>query len=75
VLTTTQITVLETMLHRKLASDPTTADALWAVAQLGGHIKRNGWPGWEVIGRGYEDLLMYEAGWCAARGMERSDQS
>lgn len=63
------------MLHRKLPPGATTAHALLAVAALGGHIKNNGWPGWEVIGRGYEDLLMFEAGWCAARGLEKSDQS
>jgi hypothetical protein len=74
-LTSTQIAVLETMTRRKLPVDATTRDALLAVAALGGHIKNNGWPGWEVIGRGYEDLLMYEAAWCAARGMEKSDQS
>ncbi len=74
-LTPTQLTVLERMLHRKLPSDASTVDAFLAIAALGGHIKNNGWPGWEVLGRGYEDLLMYEAGWCAASGVERSDQS
>jgi hypothetical protein len=75
VLTPTQRAVLETMLRRKLPADATTLDALLAVAALGGHIKNNGWPGWEVLGRGYEDLLMYEVAWCAAREVEKSDQS
>lgn len=75
VLTVTQVAVLEHMLKRPLGATATAVDALLAIAQLGGHIKNNGWPGWEVLGRGYEDLLMLEAGWCAATGAARSDQS
>lgn len=55
-----------------LPSDATAADALLAVAKLGGHIKNNGPPGWQVIGRGYERLLLLELGWLIAK---RSDQS
>jgi hypothetical protein len=69
VLTPTLAEVLETMLQRKLPASATTTDALLAVAALGGHIKNNGWPGWQVIGRGYEDLLMFEA-W-----LERRDRA
>jgi hypothetical protein len=36
--------------------------AMLAVAQLGGHIKNNGDPGWLVLGRGYEELLVLEEG-------------
>ena len=75
ILTPTLKEVLETMLQRELPSTATTSDALLAIAALGGHIKNNGWPGWLVIGRGYEDLLMFEAGWCAAARRQRSDQS
>lgn len=75
VLTATQIAVLETLLKRELPNDVTIATALLAVARLGGHIKSNGWPGWEVIGRGYQRLLEAETGWCAATGEARSDQS
>src|SRR6185295_460440 len=42
-------------------------DALLAVARLGGHLKRNGAPGWMTLGRGLEKLIAYEAGWLAAR--------
>ena len=45
---------------------PTVRDILLGVAKLGGHIKRNGEPGWEVIGRGYTDLLLMEQAWIAA---------
>ncbi len=38
-----------------------------AIAGLGGHLKSNGDPGWQVLGRGYEKLLAYEMGWLAAK--------
>jgi hypothetical protein len=44
---------------------PTAQDALYAVAQLGGHLKNNGWPGWQVLGLGYDSLLLVELGWIA----------
>lgn len=46
----------------KLHRDPTIRDAMLAVARLGGHIRNNGDPGWQVLGRGYEDLLLLERG-------------
>lgn len=66
---------------RILASLPATRgmpiesvrDVLFAVARLGGHMKQNGDPGWQVLGRGYEDLLKHEFGFRLA--LERSDQS
>jgi hypothetical protein len=72
VLTPTQITILR---RKKLlsTSKPSAHEALLAVAALGGHIVANGSPGWIVLGRGYEDLLMLEAGFLLASG--RSDQS
>ena len=38
-----------------------------AIAALGGHIKQNGLPGWQVLGRGYQKLLQIEQGWVAAQ--------
>jgi hypothetical protein len=67
IVTATQLEVLRTMGHRPLSSKPTALEALLAIAGLGGHLKRNGFPGWHVIGRGYQRLLDYEAGWTAAR--------
>lgn len=55
----------------QLPPEPNASDALLAVAKLGGHIRNNGPPGWQVIGRGYERLLLLELGWMVAR----SDQS
>ena len=44
-----------------------------AIAQLGGHIKNNGDPGWIVLGRGYDRLLMLEEG--ALLALAGCDQS
>jgi hypothetical protein len=47
----------------KLPKPPSTAqEALFAVARLGGHLKRNGEPGWQTLGRGFEKLILLEAG-------------
>jgi len=61
-------TQLRLVRHRlKLAKLPSTAkEALYAVARLGGHLKRNGDPGWLTLGRGFEKLLFLQAGWNAA---------
>jgi hypothetical protein len=55
---------LRCLTHRlKLQKAPTTAqEALYAVARLGGHLKRNGDPGWQTLGRGFEKLILLEAG-------------
>jgi hypothetical protein len=75
VLTTTQREVLESVQGRRLPDSATAADAILAIAALGGHLKWNGDPGWQVIGRGYEKLLLLEEGWLAARGITGSGQS
>lgn len=46
-----------------LAAAPTAGADLLAVARLGGHLRSNGDPGWLVLGRGYQDLLMMTAGY------------
>jgi len=63
VLTTQQLVVLRRLGSRPLPPKPTARDALWAVAGLGGHLKRNGEPGWLVLHRGMRTLLTYEAGY------------
>jgi len=50
-----------------LPPTPTVADALLAVARLGGHLRQNGAPGWLVLARGMQTLLSMEAGWAAAQ--------
>lgn len=61
-------TELQLIRHRlKLAKLPSTAqEALFAVARLGGHLRRNGDPGWLTLSRGFEKLLFLRAGWNAA---------
>lgn len=56
--------VIEALFKRKtkLADTPTVRQAMLAIAQLGGHIKNNGDPGWLVLGRGFEELLILEEG-------------
>ena len=41
--------------------------AMMAIADLGGHLRSNGDPGWQVLGRGYQDLLMMVVGYRLAR--------
>jgi hypothetical protein len=69
-LSETQLQVLcavyEKKFKKKLPVTMNVAHAMLAVAALGGHIKNNGLPGWQVLGRGYQDLLQYELGWIAA---------
>jgi hypothetical protein len=75
VLTPTQLDVLNACGPLPLPANPTVRDALLAVAKLGGHIKNNGQPGWQVLGRGLEELLTLEVGWLAARAAAKRDQS
>ena len=63
--------------HRKrpeLPEAPTAAEIFLGIAAVGGHLKRNGLPGWAVIGRGYDKLLCMQLGYEAALA-ERYDQS
>ena len=54
-------------LTKKTTKDLETAGALMgAIAQLGGHIKYNGPPGWQVLFRGYEKLVALEEGFYLA---------
>ena len=65
VLTTQQLAALRHISHRPLPKKPTVQDALWCIAGLGGHIKNNGAPGWQVLQRGMEKFVAFAAGWCA----------
>ncbi len=73
-LTPTQLAVLAATSKPPLSKHPTVREAMLAVARLGGHIKNNGEPGWQVLGRGFQKLLAREEGWIAAASA-RSDQS
>jgi hypothetical protein len=61
-LTSLQRRILQRHERTQLKADATVSDAMLAIAALGGHIKNNGPPGWQVLGRGLEDLLLMERG-------------
>ena len=48
--------LLEQQRRRTLPKHPTVADAMLAIARLGGFLTRNKIPGWQVLGRGFEDF-------------------
>lgn len=50
----------------KLPTKASAADVMRAIADLGGHIRQNGEPGWIVLARGYEDFVKAEHVWRAA---------
>ncbi|MEY4579997.1 MAG: hypothetical protein RL701_4700 [Pseudomonadota bacterium] len=60
-------------IRRHWPEKPSCQDVLLAIAAIGGHIPNNGSPGWQVIGRGFHDLLLMEVGWHDAMA-ERCDQ-
>jgi hypothetical protein len=74
VLSPVQIRLLRERTKLPLTSNSTVEQAWMAVARLGGHLKQNGPPGWQTLGRGYSDLLMLEAGYKIAMA-KRCDQS
>ena len=65
-LSPTQLDVLRACGHAPLSPQPTVRQALFAVAALGGHHNKKA-PGWIVLGRGMEKLLLLETGWTARR--------
>lgn len=64
-LTPSQLEVLQAVAKRPMPRRPSVQDAMLAIAGLGGHLPRNGDPGWLVLGRGMHDLLLLELGWRA----------
>jgi hypothetical protein len=62
IMTSLQLRILNRKSPRKIPPSPSVADALVAVAALGGHLKRNGPPGWITLWRGYQRLLVLEEG-------------
>lgn len=65
-LTMKQIPILRAVSKRPVPENPTVHDVFLAIAGLGGHIKNNGSPGWQVLWRGYQKFLSFEIGWNAA---------
>ena len=70
VFSTEQLRLLRAILdkrRRKFPDNPTVRDAMLGIAALGGHIKNNGDPGWQVLGRGLHRFSEFEEGWNLAR--------
>jgi Transposase DNA-binding/Transposase DDE domain len=64
VLTPPQLLLLRNHSVRvRLSENPTVFDAMLAIAGLGGHLRRNGDPGWQTLGAGFQKLLTMELGW------------
>jgi hypothetical protein len=61
-----QLAILKARVPQRLGTRPTARSVMMAIAQLGGHLKQNGEPGWITLGRGWADLLLLEQGWRAA---------
>ena len=71
-----QITVLRLIIRGKpLPPSPTVKDVAAAIADLGAHIKSNGPPGWQVLGRGFEELRRAEFLYTQMRSATSCDQS
>jgi hypothetical protein len=58
--------VIRHFTSRKLSAAPSIHELVWAIAAIGGHIKNNGEPGWQVLGRAWQRVLQLEHGWRAA---------
>ena len=56
VLDAVELKALRTISKKPLSKSPTTKEAIEALAALGGHLTRNGVPGWLTLARGYEQL-------------------
>jgi hypothetical protein len=73
VLNSLQLRILRHKARDPFPESPTVADACFAIARLGGFLKHNKRPGWQVLGRGLHDLLLMEEGASALTAM-RCDQ-
>jgi len=69
-----QLRLLRVCSTRPIGATPSNHEVYTALAALGGHLRSNGPPGWIVLGRAYEKLLILEQGWVAARNVRRSDR-
>ena len=65
VLSNAELDVLRAMGPLKLPASPTIADALLAVAMMGGYMRHRVPPGWMTLARGFDKLLLLTAGWIA----------
>lgn len=71
-MTPTELRVLRHLHKPKLALTLTANEALLAIAAIGGHLKRNGSPGWLTLWRGWRRLVDVAS---VLEGIRESDQS
>jgi hypothetical protein len=62
-----RLQVLRTIARTTLPSAATVKDVFFAIAALGGHIARNGPPGWITLRKGFDKLLFAEEVLAAAK--------
>lgn len=67
-----KLEVLRHAAEKPLPKKPALRQAMLAIARLGGHLKRNGEPGWLVLGRGYLKLLDLAQGFLIAKRCDLS---
>jgi transposase-like protein/transposase Tn5 family protein len=60
---------------KALPPNPTVADVYRGIARAGGHITSNGAPGWQVLWRGYQRLLIWGGGYIRAKSITSTDPS
>lgn len=66
-----ELEVLRARSRRPLSQRPTQREVVFAIAALGGHLKRNGDPGWQTLGAGLQKLLTLVEGYRLARPARR----
>jgi hypothetical protein len=70
-----ELRALRILARSPLPRYPTVSDALMAIAALGGHLRRNGAPGWQTLSRGFEDLqIAAQVAAALSDDTSRSDQ-
>lgn len=63
ILTVQQLEILRRHTTRFMSRVPSNEEAAMALAEFGGHLRSNGPPGWAILGRAFERLLLIEIGW------------
>jgi hypothetical protein len=62
-LTKQQVDILRGHTTRFMSQSPSNEEVTAALAEFGGHQRSNGPPGWAILGRALERLLLIEVGW------------
>src|ERR1700722_13008547 len=62
-LTKQQVDILRRHTTRFMSRSPSNEQVTSALAEFGGHQRSNGPPGWAILGRALERLLLIEVGW------------